>query len=151
MLLLTRLYVRDGSRVVEGASEKVSPAGGPTGIAHSSRMAGVNPQASPALRSIPHLPDTGTPHQAKVTNTTRLQQQSHCYWELKAFWMKAFVVLLREIMCYETIWIDKKWLMRLKQKCKVGASLQKVPETEILSYLSLGWHSGFLVLQNHVS
>ena len=32
-----------------------------------------------------------------------------------------------------------------------GASLQKPLKSEILSYLSLGWHLGFLVSQKHVS
>lgn len=75
-LLLTRLHVGDQSRVVKRAGEKVSPAGGPTGVAHSSRVAGVNPEASPTLCRIPHLPDAGTSHQAKATNLPRLQQQS---------------------------------------------------------------------------
>lgn len=79
MLPLTCLYVCDHSRVVKWAGEEVSPTGAPTGITHGSRMAGVNPQASPTLRSIPHLPDTGTSHQAKVTNSPRLQQQRNFY------------------------------------------------------------------------
>lgn len=73
LLLLTRLHISDHSRVVKWAGEKVSPAGGPTGVAHSSRMAGVNPEASPALCCIPHLPDMDTSHHAKVTNSSRLQ------------------------------------------------------------------------------
>lgn len=79
MLPLTCLYVCDHSRVVKWAGEEVSPTGAPTGITHGSRMAGVNSQASPTLRSIPHLPDTGTSHPAKVTNSPRLQQQRNFY------------------------------------------------------------------------
>lgn len=68
MLLLTCLYVCDRSGIVKWAGEKASPTGGPAGITHGSRMAGVSPQASAALCCVPHLPDMSTQHQAKVTN-----------------------------------------------------------------------------------
>lgn len=67
-LRLTCLNVTDHSGVIKRASEKASPTGGPAGITHSSRMAGVNPQASPALCSIPHLPDMRNSHSVTASN-----------------------------------------------------------------------------------
>lgn len=65
MLLLTRLHICNHSRVVERACKKTPPAGGPAGISHGSRMAGVSSQASAALCSIPDLPRMETSPQSK--------------------------------------------------------------------------------------
>lgn len=65
MLLLTRLHVCNRSRVVERACKKTPPTGGPAGISHGSRMAGVRSQASAALCSIPDLPRMETSPQSK--------------------------------------------------------------------------------------
>lgn len=70
MLPLTRLHVCDHSHVVERASEKATPAGGPAGVSHGSRMAGVSTQASAALCSIPDLPHIETSHQSKQRQNT---------------------------------------------------------------------------------
>lgn len=108
-LLLTCLHVCDHSRVIKRAGEKVSPTGGPTGIAHGSRMAGVNPQASPALCSIPHLTDTATSHQAELI--THADCGIDILTVLKQLWEMVFIALLCEIHNFHF-----KWLMSLNIK-----------------------------------
>lgn len=95
MLRLTCLYVTDHSGVIKRTSEKTSPTGGPAGITHSSRMAGVNPQASSALCSIPHLPDMRNPHCVTASNKNWWLQHvtftHHTHiWE-KPMWSSQYV------------------------------------------------------------
>lgn len=137
MLLLTRLHVCDHSHVVEWSSEKATPAGGPAGISHGSRMAGVSTQASAALCSIPDLPHIETPHQSKQRQNTfkcttvgTTQVLKHLIETETKFYLTHLDKFLPLVLPGKKIEKIKEMMKVLEEECKNVSSILESPSCD---------------------